>query len=317
MQVHDHGICDGPIQRAVVLELAAACSPAAHHNGCGCRHERRGRRRHARRLGSGPQAADPEGGRERASGRWRDGAALGRLSGRPCHRRSAPQSRCQREGRQRLRRDAAVSGRGERQPGDHAAPARRRSGRERAHAQQRHRAHDGGPDRQRRDDEAAARSRRRRERERNDAGHDGLDVGGGSATSGGRPVARRPRSERQRGLEPRLAGPARELRQSLGSETVEEARAVRQSDRSPEHAGYRRRGAHPAGVRGSRERSGIGAHSARGRRRREPGDELRVEPAARRDAESVLPARVLSARPWCRPEPRQQGRLVAAVYRGR
>ena len=43
------------------------------------------------------------------------------------------------------------------------------------------------------------------------------------------------------------------------------------------------------------QRSGIGAHSARGRRRCEPGDELRVEPAARRDAEPVLPAR----RPFC------------------
>ena len=90
-----------------------------------------------------------------------------------------------------------------------AALARRRSGRERAHAQQRHRAHDGGPDRQRRDDEAAARSRRRREREGDSAGHDGVDVGGGSETSGGRPAARRPRSGRRCGLEPRLAGPAR------------------------------------------------------------------------------------------------------------
>ena len=78
-----------------------------------------------------------------------------------------------------------------------------------------------------------------------------------------------------------------------------------------------RRGAHSAGVRGARQRSGIGAHSARGRRRREPGDELRLEPAARRDAESVLPARILSARPWCQSEPRQQGRLVAPVHRGR
>ena len=285
--------------------------------GRGCRHERRGGRRHARRLSRGPQAADPEGGRERTSGRWRDGAALGCLSGRPCHGRSAAQQRRQREGRQQLRRDAAVTGRGERQPGDREAVARRRSGRERAHAQQRHRAHDGGADRQRRDDEAAARSRRRRERERNDAGHDGLDVGGGSATSGGRPAARRPRSERQRELEPRLAGAARELCQSLGSETVEEAGAVRQSNRSPEHAGYRRRGAHSAGVRRSCQRSGVGAHSARGRRRREPGDQLRVEPAARRDAESVPPARVRSPRPRCQPEPRQQGRLVAAVYRGR
>ena len=72
-------------------------------------------------------------------------------------------------------------------------------------------------------------------------------------------------------------------RPSQGSGTQQR----RQSDRSPEHAGSARRGAHAAGVRGSRERSGIGADSARGRRRREPGDELRVEPAARRDAESV------------------------------
>ena len=132
-------------------------------------------------------------------------------------------SRCQREGGQQLRRDAAVTGRGERQPGHRAALARRRSGRERAHAQQRHRAHDGGADRQRRDDDAAARSRRRREREGNSAGHDGVDVGGGSAASGGRPAARRPRSGRRRGLEPCLAGPARELRQGRRSETVEEA----------------------------------------------------------------------------------------------
>ena len=73
---------------------------------------------------------------------------------------------------------------------------------------------------------AAARSRRRRERERSGSGHDGVDVGGGSATSGGRPIARRPRSGRQRELEPRLAGAARELCQSLRSETVEEAGTV-------------------------------------------------------------------------------------------
>ena len=78
----------------------------------------------------------------------------------------------------------------------------------------RDRADDGDPHRQHRDDEAAARSQRRREREGNRAGHDGADVGGGAA-SGGRPVTRRPQGERRRGVGPGLAGPARELRQSL------------------------------------------------------------------------------------------------------
>ena len=73
----------------------------------------------------------------------------------------------------------------------------------------------------------------------------------------------------------------------------------------------------PLGVRGSRERRAVCPDSACGRRRCESGDELRMEPPARRDSESVLPARVFSARPGCRPEHRQQGQMVAAIYRGR
>ena len=164
-------------------------------------------------------------------------------------------------------------------------------------AQQRHRAHDGGPDRQRRDDEAAARSRRRRERERNGAGHDGVDVGGGSATSGGRPAARRPRSGRQRALEPRLAGPARELRQSLRSETFEEA-GQRQvvSQIGPRNM----RGTDGGGLTPlvfaarANDLESVRILLAAGADVNQV-TQLRVEPAARRDAESVLPAR----RPFC------------------
>ena len=222
------------------------------------RHERCGRRGPERRRHGGSQAGDRQGGRERTAGRRRDRTALGRVSRRPGDRRSPAEGRCQPESGQQLRRDAAVHGRRDGQRGRRAAPARGRRGRERAHRQPRHRAHDGRPERQRRNDQAAARPRCRRERDRERPWHHGVDVGGGSGTCAGRPVARRPRRRRQCGLGPRLAGPARALRQGHRSEAVARAEPGpgRQSGRSTEHAGQRRRRAHAAGVRGSGQQSG-------------------------------------------------------------
>ena len=199
-----------------------------------------------------------EVGRERTAGRRRDGAALGRVSRRPADRRSPAESRRQREGGQQLRRHAAVAWPPRR---GNAAIVQRlleagADANERMR-QPRHRAHDGGPDRQRRNDEAAARSRRRRERDGEHARHDGVDVGGGAGTCGGRPAAHRPRRGRQGGVGPRLAGPARALRQGRRSAAVARAEPGpgRQPGRSPEHAGQGRRRAHAAGVCGSRQRS--------------------------------------------------------------
>ncbi len=87
--------------------------------------------------------------------------------------------------------------------------------------------------------------------------------------------------------------------------------------RNRRHSGSRRRRAHAAGVRGAHRQRRCRARAARSRRRREPDDPLRLEPAARSHAKPQLSAREIPHRARRRRESRQQGRLDAAVSRDR